>query len=172
MKEAGGIAPHSAIWRWCYAELDLRRSAPGARVAARRANAETPSALTMRASARTRGRTYSQDFLAGGFGGVCLVTVGHPLDTIKVRLQTSNQYKVPCSPHHPSRMARALAGKADKVTQVWSCTGVCVGGGGGGCVAQGIVDCVTRTYTREGFFGFYKVRRGSWPSWAPRLARC
>lgn len=29
-----------------------------------------------------------KDFIAGGFGGVCLVTAGHPLDTIKVRLQT------------------------------------------------------------------------------------
>ncbi|XP_046747396.1 congested-like trachea protein [Diprion similis] len=27
-------------------------------------------------------------FLSGGFGGVCLVIAGHPLDTIKVRLQT------------------------------------------------------------------------------------
>ncbi|XP_059617115.1 congested-like trachea protein [Phlebotomus argentipes] len=27
-------------------------------------------------------------FLSGGFGGVCTVLVGHPLDTIKVRLQT------------------------------------------------------------------------------------
>jgi solute carrier family 25 carnitine/acylcarnitine transporter 20/29 len=26
--------------------------------------------------------------LAGGFGGACLVLVGHPLDTIKVRIQT------------------------------------------------------------------------------------
>jgi len=26
--------------------------------------------------------------LAGGFGGACLVLVGHPLDTIKVRMQT------------------------------------------------------------------------------------
>lgn len=25
-----------------------------------------------------------KDFLAGGFGGVCLVIAGHPLDTIKV----------------------------------------------------------------------------------------
>lgn len=33
------------------------------------------------------------DFLAGGFGGICLVISGHPLDTIKVRLQTSTQYK-------------------------------------------------------------------------------
>ncbi|KAM8995088.1 mitochondrial carnitine/acylcarnitine carrier protein-like [Ara ararauna] len=29
-----------------------------------------------------------KNFFAGGFGGVCLVFVGHPLDTIKVRLQT------------------------------------------------------------------------------------
>jgi solute carrier family 25 carnitine/acylcarnitine transporter 20/29 len=25
-----------------------------------------------------------KNFLAGGFGGVCLVSAGHPLDTIKV----------------------------------------------------------------------------------------
>ena len=25
-----------------------------------------------------------KDFIAGGFGGVCLVASGHPLDTIKV----------------------------------------------------------------------------------------
>ena len=29
-----------------------------------------------------------KDFIAGGFGGMCLVFAGHPLDTIKVRLQT------------------------------------------------------------------------------------
>lgn len=28
-----------------------------------------------------------KNFLAGGFGGVCLVTTGHPLDTIKVIFQ-------------------------------------------------------------------------------------
>merc|ERR1740131_344818 len=32
----------------------------------------------------------TKDFLAGGFGGVCLVAAGHPLDTIKVRLQTQS----------------------------------------------------------------------------------
>ena len=31
-------------------------------------------------------------FLAGGFGGTCLVAVGHPFDLVKVRLQTSNEY--------------------------------------------------------------------------------
>ena len=29
-----------------------------------------------------------KNFLAGGFGGICLVASGHPFDTIKVRLQT------------------------------------------------------------------------------------
>lgn len=29
-----------------------------------------------------------QYFICGGFGGICTVLVGHPLDTIKVRLQT------------------------------------------------------------------------------------
>eukprot|EP01102_Stenamoeba_stenopodia_P004920 TRINITY_DN15424_c0_g1_i1.p1 TRINITY_DN15424_c0_g1~~TRINITY_DN15424_c0_g1_i1.p1 ORF type:complete len:307 (-),score=57.46 TRINITY_DN15424_c0_g1_i1:234-1154(-) len=29
-----------------------------------------------------------KNFFSGGFGGACLVAVGHPLDTIKVRLQT------------------------------------------------------------------------------------
>eukprot|EP01087_Luapelamoeba_hula_P008953 TRINITY_DN2279_c0_g1_i1.p1 TRINITY_DN2279_c0_g1~~TRINITY_DN2279_c0_g1_i1.p1 ORF type:complete len:298 (+),score=43.60 TRINITY_DN2279_c0_g1_i1:67-960(+) len=31
---------------------------------------------------------FIKDTLAGGFGGACLVLVGHPLDTIKVRIQT------------------------------------------------------------------------------------
>ena len=31
-------------------------------------------------------------FLSGGFGGTCLVAVGHPFDLVKVRLQTSNEY--------------------------------------------------------------------------------
>lgn len=32
-----------------------------------------------------------KSFLSGGCGGVCLVAVGHPLDLIKVRLQTMPQ---------------------------------------------------------------------------------
>jgi len=31
-------------------------------------------------------------FISGGFGGICTVIVGHPFDTIKVRLQTSDKY--------------------------------------------------------------------------------
>nr|XP_019957040.1 PREDICTED: cAMP-dependent protein kinase type II-alpha regulatory subunit-like [Paralichthys olivaceus] len=34
-----------------------------------------------------------KNFFAGGFGGVCLVFAGHPLDTIKVRLQTQAKPK-------------------------------------------------------------------------------
>eukprot|EP01098_Paradermamoeba_levis_P007529 TRINITY_DN3116_c0_g1_i1.p1 TRINITY_DN3116_c0_g1~~TRINITY_DN3116_c0_g1_i1.p1 ORF type:complete len:317 (-),score=105.13 TRINITY_DN3116_c0_g1_i1:143-1015(-) len=34
-----------------------------------------------------------KSFLSGGFGGVCLVLVGHPFDLLKVRLQTTNIYK-------------------------------------------------------------------------------
>lgn len=32
-----------------------------------------------------------KSFVAGGFGGVCCIATGHPLDTIKVRLQTMPQ---------------------------------------------------------------------------------
>jgi len=38
-----------------------------------------------------------KSFFAGGFGGMCLVAAGHPLDTIKVRLQTM-QTNVPGQP--------------------------------------------------------------------------
>lgn len=34
----------------------------------------------------------TKSFLAGGFGGICAVLVGHPFDLVKVRLQTSSQY--------------------------------------------------------------------------------
>jgi len=39
-----------------------------------------------------------KEFFAGGFGGSCLVLVGHPLDTIKVRLQTMPEPKLGESP--------------------------------------------------------------------------
>ncbi|KAJ2159714.1 carnitine transporter [Coemansia sp. RSA 552] len=34
-----------------------------------------------------------KSFLSGGFGGMCLVVAGHPLDLLKVRMQTSTEYK-------------------------------------------------------------------------------
>jgi len=33
----------------------------------------------------------AKEFVAGGFGGMCCVASGHPLDTIKVRLQTQSK---------------------------------------------------------------------------------
>lgn len=41
----------------------------------------------------TQKPSLTKSFIAGGFGGICLVFAGHPLDTIKVRLQTQ--------PHSP-----------------------------------------------------------------------
>ncbi|WAR25342.1 MCAT-like protein [Mya arenaria] len=47
-----------------------------------------------------------KDFLAGGFGGVCLVFAGQPLDTIKVRLQT---------------MPKPLPGQSPLYKGTWDC---------------------------------------------------
>ncbi|KAJ2061142.1 carnitine transporter, partial [Coemansia sp. S2] len=41
----------------------------------------------------TGGTSGVKSFLSGGFGGMCLVAAGHPLDLLKVRMQTSTQYK-------------------------------------------------------------------------------
>ncbi|OQR79803.1 mitochondrial carnitine/acylcarnitine carrier protein-like, partial [Tropilaelaps mercedesae] len=49
---------------------------------------------------------YGRMFLAGGFGGMCLITTGHPLDTIKVRLQT---------------MPRPRFGEPPLYTGTWDC---------------------------------------------------
>ncbi|KAK7165463.1 hypothetical protein R3I94_003730 [Phoxinus phoxinus] len=54
-----------------------------------------------------------EEFIAGWISGAVGLVVGHPLDTIKVRLQTQSVYK-------------------------------------------GIFDCVVKTYTHEGFHGFFK----------------
>lgn len=50
-------------------------------------NQETvPKKLATQQQAPTN--SIAKNFVAGGFGGTCLVFAGHPLDTIKVRLQT------------------------------------------------------------------------------------
>jgi hypothetical protein len=33
-----------------------------------------------------------REFFAGGFGGSCLVLVGHPLDTIKVKFNVESNF--------------------------------------------------------------------------------
>ncbi|XP_062341662.1 solute carrier family 25 member 45 [Osmerus eperlanus] len=53
------------------------------------------------------------EFAAGCISGGVGLAVGHPIDTMKVRLQTQSKYK-------------------------------------------GILDCITRTYSREGIHGFFK----------------
>ncbi|KAJ1731665.1 carnitine transporter [Coemansia sp. Benny D160-2] len=40
-----------------------------------------------------KGSSAVKSFLSGGFGGMCLVAAGHPLDLLKVRMQTSTEYK-------------------------------------------------------------------------------
>lgn len=40
----------------------------------------------------TKDSSSLKSFISGGFGGTCLVLAGHPLDLIKVKLQTSTQY--------------------------------------------------------------------------------
>lgn len=47
-----------------------------------------------------------KNFFAGGFGGICTVLVGHPFDTIKVRLQT---------------MPKPLPGQKPLYTGTWDC---------------------------------------------------
>lgn len=47
-----------------------------------------------------------KDFIAGGYGGMCLVFAGHPFDTVKVRLQT---------------MPRPEPGQPPRYTGTWNC---------------------------------------------------
>lgn len=44
---------------------------------------------------QTRSTSGSKNFLAGGFGGVCCVVTGHPLDTIKVRWKNTVRISSP-----------------------------------------------------------------------------
>ncbi|KAF0852413.1 mitochondrial solute carrier family 25 (mitochondrial carnitine/acylcarnitine transporter) member 20/29 [Andalucia godoyi] len=71
------------------------------------------------------GKVYQQ-FVAGTFGGAGLVIAGYPMDTIKVRLQTT---------------VAAPAGG---------------GGGLSAPVFRGPMDCLVRTVRHEGFRGLYK----------------
>lgn len=42
---------------------------------------------------QTRSSSGVKNFLAGGFGGICCVVSGHPLDTIKVDNQNELKYR-------------------------------------------------------------------------------
>ncbi len=41
--------------------------------------------------AASAGMAQVRSFVAGGFGGICAVVVGHPFDLVKVRLQTAER---------------------------------------------------------------------------------
>lgn len=52
-------------------------------------NSLAPSGVEIESGGKVQqGRSTSgvRNFFAGGFGGVCGVTIGHPFDTIKVRI--------------------------------------------------------------------------------------
>lgn len=59
-----------------------------------------------------------KEFLAGGFGGCCLVLSGHPLDTIKVRLQTMPDVKPGQAPLYNGTMdcAKKIVANEVKLT--------------------------------------------------------
>ncbi|KEZ40533.1 hypothetical protein SAPIO_CDS8441 [Scedosporium apiospermum] len=44
-----------------------------------------------RTAAKSEAMAQVRSFVAGGFGGVCAVVVGHPFDLVKVRLQTAER---------------------------------------------------------------------------------
>jgi solute carrier family 25 carnitine/acylcarnitine transporter 20/29 len=73
----------------------------------------------------------AKNFLAGGFGGMCLVFAGHPFDTVKVRLQTMAL----------SSTNTAVAGPVS----VGQLPGY-----------SGAFDCFKKTLVTEGVTGFYK----------------
>lgn len=52
--------------------------------------AEQELAVVESPKKQTRSTSGVKNFFAGGFGGVCCVVSGHPLDTIKVRLYERN----------------------------------------------------------------------------------
>jgi solute carrier family 25 (mitochondrial carnitine/acylcarnitine transporter), member 20/29 len=53
---------------------------------------ETKAELKAEAKAAASGAfAQVRSFVAGGFGGICAVVVGHPFDLVKVRLQTAER---------------------------------------------------------------------------------
>lgn len=70
-----------------------------------------------------------KNFFAGGFGGICLVAAGHPLDTVKVRMQT---------------MSIASATQLESVPSLARTH------------YSGTWDCVRKIFIDEGIRGFYK----------------
>lgn len=51
-----------------------------------------------------------KNLLAGGFGGMCLVFVGHPLDTVKVRGRWREEARAGHGKQSPARCGRGYKG--------------------------------------------------------------
>uniref|UniRef100_UPI003AAAC2B0 mitochondrial carnitine/acylcarnitine carrier protein isoform X1 n=1 Tax=Centroberyx gerrardi TaxID=166262 RepID=UPI003AAAC2B0 len=79
-----------------------------------------------------------KNFFAGGFGGVCLVFAGHPLDTIKVRLQTQPKPKPGEIPLYAGTIDCCRKTLAKEVKYA------------------GPMDCVKQLYRENGIRGIYK----------------
>ena len=62
-----------------------------------------------------------KEFIAGGFGGSCLVLVGHPLDTIKVRLQTMPRPEAGKDPIYRGTLDCAKKTIVNEVNQNFKC---------------------------------------------------
>lgn len=77
--------------------------------------ASTPS----QSSSSSKAASPVKNFLAGGFGGICLVFAGHPLDTIKVRLQTQ-----PYTPDGKPTLYKGTYDCAKKIVQKESFKGL------------------------------------------------
>uniref|UniRef100_A0A667Y9U9 Solute carrier family 25 member 20 n=1 Tax=Myripristis murdjan TaxID=586833 RepID=A0A667Y9U9_9TELE len=86
-----------------------------------------------------------KNFFAGGFGGVCLVFAGHPLDTIKVRLQTQPKPK-------PGE-SLLYAGTLDCFKKTLAKE---IQAASGEVKYAGPMDCVKQLYRESGIRGIYK----------------
>uniref|UniRef100_G3WLL0 Solute carrier family 25 member 20 n=1 Tax=Sarcophilus harrisii TaxID=9305 RepID=G3WLL0_SARHA len=86
-----------------------------------------------------------KNFLAGGFGGACVVVVGHPLDTVKVRLQTQ---------------PKSLLGGPPLYTGTFDCFKKTLFGeiqaSSGEIKYHGAWDCIKKVYQEAGIRGIYK----------------
>uniref|UniRef100_A0AAR2JPE8 Solute carrier family 25 member 20 n=1 Tax=Pygocentrus nattereri TaxID=42514 RepID=A0AAR2JPE8_PYGNA len=86
-----------------------------------------------------------KNFFAGGFGGVCLVFAGHPLDTIKVRLQTQ--------PKPGPGQSPLYAGTFDCFRKTLAKE---IQAASGDVKYAGPIDCAKQIYRENGIRGVYK----------------
>uniref|UniRef100_A0A8C4PLW8 Solute carrier family 25 member 20 n=1 Tax=Equus asinus asinus TaxID=83772 RepID=A0A8C4PLW8_EQUAS len=86
-----------------------------------------------------------KNLLAGGFGGMCLVFVGHPLDTVKVRLQT----QPPSLPGQPPMYSGTFdCFRKTLIREIQASSG--------DTKYTGPLDCAKKVYQESGIRGIYK----------------